>query len=98
MNYSEDEVNSCHTRRLRRLSIEDMDPSMLIAFLVRDRNDWNSWRNSINQVSGKAVVHIADKEPILHSHDIEPQSVVDDVEILDEDENEDELEMVDHPT
>lgn len=62
-----------------------MDPSMLIAFLIRDEVDWGEWRGTVSEVEGKPVVHVADTEPTLHGHGMERASTVDDVEILDED-------------
>jgi len=82
---NEEEVDSCHTRRLRRLPLKDMDPSMLIAFLIKDEDDWKSWRSAISQTSGKPVVHVADKEPSLHGQGAERPSAVDDVETFDDD-------------
>ena len=96
--FTEGEIDSCHTRRLRRLRLKDMDPSMLIAFLIKDEEDWKSWREAIGTASGKQVVHVADEEPSLHGHGAVRTSAVDDVEILDEDEgDEGDGEMVEHP-
>ena len=96
--YSMDDVDSCHTRRLRRLSINEMDPSMLIAFLIKDEADWKKWREGISKVSGKPVVHVADTEPSLHCQSTERASAVDDVEILDDDDDDDgEGEMIERP-
>ena len=93
--YSESEIDSCHTRRLRRISIEDMDPSMLIAFLIRDLEDWKAWRRNMDSVQGKAVVHVSDREPTLPGETVERRSAVDEVEILDtEDEGDGEGELV----
>ena len=98
---SDEEVDSCHTRRLRRLPLKDMDPSMLIAFLIRDKEDWKSWRTEISQVSGKPVVHVADEEPSLHGPKLERPSAVDDVATFDDEDNESgdegDGEIVDHP-
>lgn len=96
---TEDEVGSCHTRRLRRLALKDMDPSMLLAFLIRDEEDWVSWRNAVGNASGKPVVHVADKEPLLHSQGIERQSAIDDVETFDDEDdgNEGDGELVERP-
>ncbi|KAL8654698.1 MAG: hypothetical protein Q9210_001344 [Variospora velana] len=85
--YSNEDVDSCHTRRLRRLPIHDMDPSMLIGFLIRDRDDWDLWRRSVSQVQGKPVVHVADKEPVMDGQEARRQSTVYDVETLDDDED-----------
>ncbi|KAL8719861.1 MAG: hypothetical protein Q9225_003186 [Loekoesia sp. 1 TL-2023] len=96
MQYRTEDIDSCHTRRLRRLPIQDMDPSMLIGFLIRDREDWHQWRRSVTEVGGKPMVHIADKEPVMESQDADSQSAIYDVEILD-DEDEDDGELIEHP-
>lgn len=84
--YTGEEIESCHTRRLRRLSLKDMDPSMLIAFLVKDENDWWDWKQRIRNSFGNSIIHVADTEPPLHGHGTERSSAVDDVEILDDEE------------
>lgn len=86
--YTNDEVDSCHTRRLRRLPIDDMDPSMLIAFLIRDEANWRDWKKAVTDINGKSVVHVADTEPALHGHGTERASAVDDVEALDDEDEE----------
>ena len=98
--FTEEEMDSCHTRRLRRLPLKDMDPSMLIAFLIKDEEDWTSWRRAIGTASGKTVVHVADEEPSLHGHGAVRKSAVDDVETLDDEyegDEEDDGEMVERP-
>ncbi|KAI9787657.1 MAG: Cysteine protease atg4 [Geoglossum umbratile] len=85
--YSSEDIDSCHTRRLRRLHVKDMDPSMLIAFLIRNEEDWKAWRRSVSQVSGKAVIHVADLQPALHGHGVERESAVDEVEAFDDDDD-----------
>lgn len=95
--FTQEEVDSCHTRRLRRLPLKDMDPSMLIAFLIKDEEDWNNWRMAIGTASGKPVVHIADEESCLHGHGAVRKSAVDDVETLDEEGDKSDGEMVEHP-
>lgn len=49
---TQEEVDSCHTRRLRRLHVKEMDPSMLLAFLIRDEDEWKAWRRGVEEVSG----------------------------------------------
>ena len=85
--YSLADIDSCHTRRLRRLHIKDMDPSMLIGYLIRDEKDWRSWRQAISQTQGKAVVHVAEIEPVLHGHAAERDGAVNEVETFDDDDN-----------
>lgn len=89
--YTHPEIDSCHTRRLRRLPLKDMDPSMLIAFLIKDEQDWKFWRKDIGNAAGKPVVHVADAEPSLHGLGTERQSAVDDVETFDDEEEDGEL-------
>ena len=95
--YTKEELDSCHTRRLRRLSINEMDPSMLLAFLVKDEADWRDWRDRIGKVSGKPIVHVADTEPSLQGQGAERSSAVDDVEFLD-DEDEGDGEVIERPS
>lgn len=82
--YTKEDIESCHTRRLRRLPLHDMDPSMLIAFLIKDEADWREWRQAVAKTSGKSVIHVADSEPPLHSQGIERSSAVDDIETFDD--------------
>ena len=37
---SPEDIASCHTRRVRRVGMEEMDPSMLLGFLVRTREEF----------------------------------------------------------
>lgn len=91
-NYTPEDIDSCHTRRLRRIHVKEMDPSMLIAFLIRDENDWKEWRRATQEVQGKAVIHVADKDPALHGLGTERDGAIDEVETFDdEDEDEDTL-------
>jgi cysteine protease ATG4 len=64
-----------------------MDPSMLIGFLIRNEEDWAAWRKGITDVPGKAIVHVADKEPRLSGHGTERASAIDEVETLDTEED-----------
>ena len=84
--YTAEEVDSCHTQKLRRLSISDMDPSMLLAFLIKDPSDWKEWRASVAKIPGKAIIHVADSEPHFpNQHDLR-ESALDEVETIEEDE------------
>lgn len=98
MEYSKEDIDSCHSRRLRRLPMQDIDPSMLIGFLIRDKEDWHTWRRSVTKVQGKPVIHVADKEPVINGQSSERQSAVDDVETFDDDnEDEGDGELVEYP-
>lgn len=56
--YTHEEVDTYHTRRLRRIHIKDMDPSMLIGFLIKDDADWADWKDRVRSTPGKPIVHI----------------------------------------
>jgi cysteine protease ATG4 len=84
--YSIDEIDSCHTRRLRRLHIRDMDPSMLIAFLIQTEADWYSWRDALEKFPAKPVIRISSVEPMAHAA-VERESAVDDVSTFDDEED-----------
>lgn len=88
--YSDADVDSCHTRRLRRLHIKEMDPSMLIGFLIRDEEDWHNWRNELKTVQGTAVIHVADKDPALQGVGGERAGAIDEVESFDDEVDDDE--------
>lgn len=84
--YTDEELNSCHTRRLRRLHVKDMDPSMLLGFLIKDEADWTSWKEKINSRTGKQIVHIFQKKPDLYNSAGERQGALYEVETLDDEE------------
>jgi cysteine protease ATG4 len=86
--YTDEEIGSCHTRRLRRINVEEMDPSMLIGFLIRDEVDWHRWRESVREFPGKAIIHVADKEPPQSGSSIEREGAIDEVETFDTEEDE----------
>ena len=85
--YTQEEIDSCHTRRLRRIHIKEMDPSMLIAFLIRDESDWKNWRRAVQEVQGKAVIHVTDKDPALHGIGAEREGAIDEVETFDDEDD-----------
>ena len=86
--YTLEDIKSYHTKRLRRLHVTDMDPSMLIAFLIRDEADWRNWRLAISESQGKSVVRVTDTEPTYHGKGAERAGAVDEVDTFD-DENDD---------
>jgi len=85
--YTQDDIDSCHTRRLRRIHIKEMDPSMLIAFLIRDENDWKDWRQAVQEVQGKAVIHVADQDPAGLGLGGERNGAIDEVETFDDEDD-----------
>lgn len=60
--YSKEQVDSYHTRRVRRIHIKDMDPSMLIGFLIKDEDDWTDWKRRVMSTEGKPIVHVLGSE------------------------------------
>jgi len=84
--YSLADVNSCHTRRLRRLHLREMDPSMLLGFLIKNENDWQMFRNGVAEVQGKPVIYVGDVEPSAYGRNHgEREGALDEVEVLDDD-------------
>ncbi|KAK2757840.1 Cysteine protease atg4 [Arachnomyces sp. PD_36] len=83
--YAETDRDTYHTRRLRRLHIKEMDPSMLIGFLIKDEDDWTAWKRNISTVPGKAIIHVSDREPPLYGTGQEREGALDEVEALDDD-------------
>ncbi|KAF9887109.1 Cysteine protease atg4 [Aspergillus nanangensis] len=79
--YSKDDVDSYHTRRLRRIHIKDMDPSMLIGILIKDEADWWDWKKRVGTTDGKPIIHV------LNEMQRSPQGreeALDEVEALDD--------------
>ncbi|KAL8375794.1 hypothetical protein RB595_007083 [Gaeumannomyces hyphopodioides] len=82
--YTPSDVDSCHTRRLRRLHIREMDPSMLIGFLITDEDDWEVWKGSVRYVQGKSILTVSAHDPSKGSAS-ERASAIDEVETLSDD-------------
>jgi cysteine protease ATG4 len=80
--YTASDIQTCHTRRIRRLQIREMDPSMLLAFLVRSQDDYDNWKEGVQSVQGKSIVHVQSKEPAPRGQ--EREGAVDEVESWDE--------------
>ena len=84
--YTVEELDSSHTRRLRRLHLHDMDPSMLIGFLIRDESEWSEWQETVNVSQNKPIIHISEREPALYDQVNERLSALADVETFDDEE------------
>ncbi|KAJ5162459.1 hypothetical protein N7492_007851 [Penicillium capsulatum] len=81
--YAPEEIDTYHTRRLRRIHIKDMDPSMLIGFLIKDDADWADWKERVRSTPGKPIVHIiAGSTPSYEGHG--RREALDEVEVLDD--------------
>ena len=88
--YTDEDLGSVHTRRLRGVRIAEMDPSMLMSFLIRDEADWEDWKKRLKDVRGKAIVNVYEKEPPIPGQQVERKEAVDEVQTFDDDEGEDE--------
>lgn len=80
--YTHDHVGSCHTSRLRKIHIREVDPSMLIAFLIQTEEDWLDWRRCVKHIQGKAVIHVADCNPATRPLASQREAAIDEVEPL----------------
>lgn len=80
--YTEEERDTYHTRRLRRIHIKDMDPSMLLGFLIRDEEDWEVWKKYVEAGRGKPIIHIlSNMQP---DYGLGREEALDEVEALDD--------------
>ncbi|GMM34694.1 cysteine protease [Saccharomycopsis crataegensis] len=63
------DIESVHTTVFNKLHLSEMDPSMLIGFLIKNKSDWNSFKESVNTTDLKKIIHIADgsKNDVLGS-------------------------------
>ncbi|KAK2612231.1 Cysteine protease atg4 [Conoideocrella luteorostrata] len=85
-NYTTEDIDTCHTSRLRRIHIREMDPSMLVGFLIQTEADWFDWKSCVKHVQGKTIIHVADRHPANEQLDASGRSAVDEVEPLSDDE------------
>lgn len=88
---SEADIATCHTRRLRLIQLEDMDPSMLLGFLIRDEADYNDWKAAIEATPPTRIVHVYKEEPSLSGDatDADYDRAILEVQSCDEDEDDD---------
>ncbi len=63
-----------------------MDPSMLIGFLIRDEDDWESWKSAVKHVQGKAIISVSNYDP-ARGLSSERQGAIDEVETLSDDDD-----------
>lgn len=65
---------------------------MLIAFLIRSEDDWRDWRRCVKHVQGKAIIHVADRNPMLGGSIEGREGAIDEVETLSDDDTDTVLE------
>ncbi|KAH7271933.1 hypothetical protein B0J15DRAFT_162493 [Fusarium solani] len=87
--YTDEEIASCHTSRLRRIHVREMDPSMLIGFLIRSEDDWQNWKRCVKHVQGKSIIHVADRSALLGGSSEGREGAIDEVETLSDDDDAD---------
>lgn len=75
--------------------MKEMDPSMLIAFLMRDEEDWHRWRKEVETLPGKTVIHVADNDPALFGVSGERDGAIDEVESFDDEDDENGVTVLD---
>ncbi|PWY65027.1 hypothetical protein BO70DRAFT_324980 [Aspergillus heteromorphus CBS 117.55] len=78
--YSAVNIDSYHTRRLRRIHVKDMDPSMLIGFLIRNEEDWLDWITRVRAVEGRPIIHVLNEV----NHSQQEAEAFDQVEVLED--------------
>ncbi|CAF3521347.1 unnamed protein product [Fusarium graminearum] len=83
--YTSEEIASCHTPRLRRIHVREMDPSMLIGFLIQNEVDWQELKRNVKHVQGKSIIHITDRNAVLGGSSEGRESAIDEVETLSDD-------------
>jgi len=85
--YTDANIDSCYTKRLRRIHVSEMDPSMLIGFLIRDEADWDDWKASIGKAKGRPLVFISGQAQNMIGSPVERASAIDEVESLSDDDD-----------
>lgn len=60
---NKESLETVHTRRIRMLNLCEMDPSMLMGVLIKDKEDWENWKRSVESTPLQSIIHIS-PEPI----------------------------------
>lgn len=58
----------------------------MIGFLIKDEDDWDSWKDSVKFVQGKAIVSVSDFDP-ARATPSEREAAIDEVEALSDDDD-----------
>lgn len=59
---------------------------MLIGFLIKDESDWETWKDSVKYVQGKAIIHVSNNDP-ARGVPAEREAAIYEVETLSDDED-----------
>lgn len=52
-------IETVHTRRIRCIHLDEMDPSMLMGVLIKDQDDWDNWKHAVENGPMKSIIHIS---------------------------------------
>jgi cysteine protease ATG4 len=50
--YTHADFGTAHTSRIRQISFSSMDPSLVLAFYMRDRQEWEMWVREMEMDGG----------------------------------------------
>lgn len=50
-------IETCHTKKIRKIHISEVDPSMLIGILIKNEDEWNNWKSKIKD--SNTIIHIS---------------------------------------
>lgn len=79
--YTPQELASAHTRRLHRMRVADLDPSMLIGILIKDFTEWRAFKtlmkSSPSEFQLAMIIEQDAKIPSSHRDDLEIEMVSD---------------------
>ncbi|KAG5925764.1 hypothetical protein E4U42_003988 [Claviceps africana] len=84
--YTKEDIDTCHTSRIRKIHVREMDPSMLVGFLIQNEEDWFEWKRCVKHVQGKSIINVADRHPANDQQSISGRSIFDEVEPLSDNE------------
>jgi hypothetical protein len=48
--YSEEELSTYHSDKVRKMALRNLDPSMLLGFLIKDEKDWDDFEHRVSEV------------------------------------------------
>ncbi|KAH3672431.1 hypothetical protein WICMUC_004267 [Wickerhamomyces mucosus] len=57
------DIKSVHTKKLRKIHLNDVDPSMLLGFLIKDEQQWYNFKSEIGDAENK-IVHISSDQSL----------------------------------
>lgn len=60
---------------------------MLIAFLIKDEDDWDMWKSAVKHVQGKAIINVSAHDPATGISVGGRAEAIDEVETLSDDDN-----------